>query len=68
MNEEQEYIWKAVGWTPEDIHNLASSMLSSPEVKNMITMMENRLTQIVDPEERARWEAFIDGLRCVLNE
>ena len=68
MNEEQEYIWKAVGWTPEEIHNLATSMLSEPETKALIENLEMQLESIVDPKAMERLKDFIAGMQMVLNE
>lgn len=68
MNEEQEYIWKAVGWTPEEIHNLAMSMLTAPETKALIENLEMQMESIVDEQARQRLSDFIAGMKMVLNE
>ena len=68
MNEEQEFIWKASGWTPEEIHNLAINMLSEPETKALIENLEMQLESVVDVDAKTRLFDFISGMKMVLNE
>lgn len=68
MNEEYEFILKANGWTPEEIHNLAVSMLSAPETKALIENLQMQMESIVDESAKQRLGDFIAGMQMVLNE
>ena len=72
---DQTLITKADNLTPDSLHTLAklqgattNNMLSELEIRNLIDNLEQRTESIVDPKEKQLHNAFLNGLRCVLND
>lgn len=72
---DQTLIIKANKLTPDSLHTLAklqgattNNMLSELETRNLIDNLEQRTESIVDKEQKRLHNAFLNGIRCVLND
>ena len=45
-----------------------NNMLSEIEIRNLIDNLEQRTESIVDPGQKRLHNAFLNGIRCVLND